>query len=543
MTNQRIPRVLSIAGTDPTGGAGIQADLKSIEAAGGFGMSVVTALVAQNTCGVSSVHVPPLDFLREQLDCVADDVTIDAVKIGMLANAEVAGVILHWLRDFRAHSKAPIVLDPVMVATSGDRLLDADAEAIVSEIATLADVVTPNLEELAVLSGCQTATSFDDAVQQARRWAKKGGATVIVKGGHLTGSRADNAAVTPDGQVTRVPSTRVETTTTHGTGCSLSSALATRLARAELSSQSAAGASNSGPDDAIGEALTWTTEWLHEAIANGHELRVGRGNGPVYHAHRMRRLAQVSVATQPACLRLSSFEIAGATAPAPSPRIPAAGPHTQALWDATGDVWEQIRTQQFIVGLGDGTLTKEYFDFYLQQDSLYLTQYSKALARLSAAAPSPRAQVAWARGAAECIEVEAALHRDWLQNSAEEQKAIRAVEEVPSAITSAYTDFLIAATHVQPYVVGVAAVLPCYWLYAEVGLHLASLNRDGHPYAAWLEAYAGQDFLESTKEAIAETERALAAADDAERHAALRAYLTAAWHEVAFFDQAFRREC
>lgn len=145
-----VPRILSIAGTDPTGGAGIQADLKSIAANGGYGMAVVTALVAQNTHGVRSVHTPPAAFLREQLDAVSDDVVLDAVKIGMLGSAGVAQTVGAWLADVRPPA---VVLDPVMVASSGDRLLSRDAEDALRGLLHGVDLVTPNLPELAALLG------------------------------------------------------------------------------------------------------------------------------------------------------------------------------------------------------------------------------------------------------------------------------------------------------------------------------------------------------------------------------------------------------
>ena len=138
-----LPRVLTIAGTDPTGGAGVQADLKAFMAAGAYGMSVVTALVAQNTQGVRSVHTPPLEFLQAQLDAVLDDVTVDAVKIGMLGNAEITATVDKFLDQLAPST--PVVLDPVMVATSGDRLLDEQAEAAVRQLCRKATVITPNL--------------------------------------------------------------------------------------------------------------------------------------------------------------------------------------------------------------------------------------------------------------------------------------------------------------------------------------------------------------------------------------------------------------
>ena len=261
------PRVLSIAGTDPTGGAGIQADLKSIAAAGGYGMSVITALVAQNTQGVRNIHTPPLDFLRAQLDSVFDDVTVDAVKIGMLGDIDT----IQAVRDYLQSHQVTTVLDPVAVASSGDRLLTADAEDALRDFAAASSVVTPNLPELALLTKTKIASSEQEAVDIARTWAKETDTTVIVKLGHLAGPEAGNIAVAPSGETHKVSSPRVETKNTHGTGCSLSSALATRL----------------GAGDSLEDALDWSTKWLNEAIANADRLLVGKGHGPVDHSVRL----------------------------------------------------------------------------------------------------------------------------------------------------------------------------------------------------------------------------------------------------------------
>lgn len=261
------PRVLSIAGTDPTGGAGAQADLKSIMAAGGYGMSVITALVAQNTQGVREIHTPPLDFLRAQLDSVFDDVTVDAVKIGMLGDTQT----IQTVRDYLQNHQVTTVLDPVAVASSGDRLLTADAEDALRDFAAASSVVTPNLPELALLTKTDIASSEQDAVDIAAKWAQETDTTVIVKLGHLAGPEAGNIAVSPNGQTHKVSSPRVETKNTHGTGCSLSSALATRL----------------GAGDSLEDALEWSTKWLNEAIANADKLLVGQGHGPVDHSVRL----------------------------------------------------------------------------------------------------------------------------------------------------------------------------------------------------------------------------------------------------------------
>lgn len=272
-----LPRVLSIAGTDPSGGAGTAADMKSIIAAGGYGMTVVSCLVAQNTTGVRAIHTPPVDFLAAQLRAVSDDIAVDAVKTGMLGTAAVIATVRDWLD---AHRPPVLVVDPVMVATSGDRLLEPDAEAAMRGFCRRATVVTPNIPELAVLVGADPAPDQDAAVAQAVAWSAETGVCVIVKTGHLDSRLTTNLWVGPDGVVAEAPSTRVETTSTHGTGCSLSSALATRLAAGQTPA----------------EALAWTTEWLHEAIAHGAELQVGHGHGPVDHGHRMRRLAAAGLA-------------------------------------------------------------------------------------------------------------------------------------------------------------------------------------------------------------------------------------------------------
>lgn len=513
------PRVLSIAGTDPTGGAGVQADLKSIAAAGGFGMSVVTSLVAQNTHGVRAIHTPPLEFLREQLESVFSDVSVDAVKLGMLGDAATVELVRDWLDT---HPHGPVVLDPVMIATSGDRLLDASAEAAMRELATSTDVVTPNIPELAVLCDTTPATTMDQAVTQAQGFARDHDTIVIVKGGHLSGRFADNAVVRPDGTVHRVPNLRVDTTNTHGTGCSLSSSLATRIAGGQ----------------SLEAALEWSTRWLNEALRGADGLQVGIGNGPVDHSRMGQRMLAAADTTPWTHLRHSGATGAGPddllpapTTASPAPRIAAAGPYTRALWAASGDVIDQILASDFITGLGSGSLPVQDFAFYIDQDAQYLRQYSRALAALGATAPDPGAQVAWAQSSAECLVVEAELHRSYMGGEA---------GSAASPVTMAYTDFLVARAYSEDYVVGAAAVLPCYWLYAEIGLELAEQNHEGHPYRAWLGTYSGADFIEGTRAAIARVEAAFEAAGPAQRVAAARAFLSASVHEREFFDQATR---
>ena len=543
----RVPRVLSIAGTDPSGGAGIQADLKSITASGGYGMCVTTSLVAQNTCGVREVFTPPLEFLTAQLAAVFDDVTVDAVKIGMLGDAATIRTVRTWLSE---HPVPVVVLDPVMIASSGDRLLQAEAEQALRDLVPLVDVITPNIPELAVLCQKEPAQTFDEAHEQAANLAAATGTTVIVKGGHLCGQDAGNTAVFPDGTCAHVRTPRLDSRNTHGTGCSLSSSLATRLG-VELLQHTEAAEYTAEQSVLTSEdthrALQWSTRWLHESIAAGAGLQVGsgEGHGPVDHAARARRL-EAAASAYPWHHLLATTDSEGNTLDGTSPErllpvspVPAgeavvkpAGPWTAALWAAGGETWHQILDLPFVRALGDGTLDEDLFSFYLDQDALYLRDYSRALATLSARADTAEAQVHWAAGAHEAIAAESQLHEGWLAN--------RARLGGPSPITMGYTNFLRASVAGDDYVVGAAAILPCYWLYEEVGAVLSSQNHADHPYAEWLSMYGGEEFAAEVARSLTEVERAFEAASPAQRVRAARAYLSACVYEREFFDQAHR---
>ncbi|MCH1868861.1 bifunctional hydroxymethylpyrimidine kinase/phosphomethylpyrimidine kinase [Nocardioides sp. CFH 31398] len=486
------PRVLSIAGTDPTGGAGVQADLKSIAANGGYGMSVVTALVAQNTQGVRSVHRPPESFLREQLDAVGDDVEVDAVKVGMLADAGLVRTVHRWLLE---HRPPVVVVDPVMVATSGDRLLDADAvAALVDLVRDVADLVTPNVPELAVLAGSDDATDWDGVLTQARAVAADLGVRVLAKGGHLDdgpdGRTVRNALVGPGGEVEEVVSPRVDTPHTHGTGCSLSSAVATLRA-----------SSGDWPT-----AAREATRWLHESVAAGATLRVGRGRGPVSHFAGLWARGGVVTAQSPT-------EV------------------TDGWWAATADVRAAIDELDLVVALGDGTLDRARFDAYVGQDALYLLDFARALAAASHLAPSPAEQAFWAGAAQDAVATELALHGGFLPPA-------DLFAATPGAALTAYTDHLLAAVGRGSYPVLVAALLPCFWVYTDVGRRLAPRASDDHPYAAWLRTYGDEGFAEVTAEAIRIVGETAAAATAPERERMWQAFAASTRHEHDFFARA-----
>jgi hydroxymethylpyrimidine/phosphomethylpyrimidine kinase len=268
------PRVaLSIAGSDPSGGAGIQADLKTFAALGAYGCAVITSLTAQNTLGVSGVFPIPAGFVRQQLDALFADVAIDAVKIGMLANAAIAQEVAQALD---AHRPPIVVLDPVMVATSGDRLLSEDAEAVVREqLLPRADIITPNLPEAAALLGVAPATTPEQCRQQARALLGAGARRVLLKGGHLSGDSATDYLGFPDGVIVALSAPWVDTRNTHGTGCTLSSALAVRAADSA--------AEHSGRPDWL-DATRAAKAYLTRALHGGESLRIGGGHGPVSHS-------------------------------------------------------------------------------------------------------------------------------------------------------------------------------------------------------------------------------------------------------------------
>ncbi len=263
-----IPNALTIAGSDSGGGAGIQADLKAFSANGVYGASVLTALTAQNTKGVTAIHDIPPDFIMAQLDAVFSDIRIDAVKIGMLSQVPVIETIAAALKKYNAKN---IVFDPVMVATSGDLLLAADAvEAVKSILVPMANVITPNLHEAAKLSNMPYAQNDDAMREQAKVLAATGANSVLIKGGH--GESDECSDLLFDGTNTNwFRSKRVETKNTHGTGCSLSSAIAANLAL--------------GDDLVI--AVQNAKTWLTGAIASSNQLEVGQGSGPVHHFHNI----------------------------------------------------------------------------------------------------------------------------------------------------------------------------------------------------------------------------------------------------------------
>jgi len=260
------PIAVTIAGSDSGGGAGIQADLKTFSALGVYGASVITALTAQNTKGVTGIHDVPADFVAAQIDAVFSDLAVRAVKIGMLSQPAVIEAVGAGLDRWR---QSQVVLDPVMVATSGDRLLNPDAIDVLKRVLIpRVLVITPNLREAAALLDTQLARDEDEMRAQAVRLVERGARAVLIKGGHGDGAESVDILLAP-GSFTRLAATRVATGNTHGTGCTLSSAIAAGLAK--------------GLD--LVAAAREAKAYVSAAIAASQRLQVGRGHGPVHHFH------------------------------------------------------------------------------------------------------------------------------------------------------------------------------------------------------------------------------------------------------------------
>ncbi len=261
-------RALTIAGSDSGGGAGIQADLKTFAANGCYGMSVITALTAQNTRGVSGIHPVPIEFVAQQLDAVLSDIGADAVKIGMLYSPELIETVARKLGEYRVER---IVLDPVMVAQSGDKLVRGEAiEALKERVIPMAELITPNLPEATVLLG-QNIGTWTEMEGAARALARLGCRNVLVKGGHLETADSDDCLyLGPERRIVRLAGERVATRNNHGTGCTLSAAIAARLAQGE----------------ALEPAVRHAKEYVAQAIRAGAVYRLGHGHGPVHHFWR-----------------------------------------------------------------------------------------------------------------------------------------------------------------------------------------------------------------------------------------------------------------
>ena len=270
MQQFKYSKVLTIAGSDSGGGAGIQADIKTISALGCYGSTAITAITVQNTIGVKSIHDVPIEIVRDQILAVMDDIKPDAIKIGMIHTPELASMIYSTLKKY---SEIPIILDPVMVATSGDKLIkDETIELLKTKLFHLANLVTPNLDEAEILTKFKIQTTTD-MIDAAIAILETGCGAVLIKGGHLRGNKLFDVYFDKNNHHI-FESERIETNNVHGTGCSLSSAIASFIA---LGHQ-------------LPGAIQNARNYIHSAIENGKDVKTGEGNGPLNHFFNPQKL-------------------------------------------------------------------------------------------------------------------------------------------------------------------------------------------------------------------------------------------------------------
>ncbi|KAJ8592664.1 thiamine biosynthesis protein [Rhizopogon salebrosus TDB-379] len=550
---QEYPAVLTVAGSDSSGGAGIQADLKTFTVHGCYGASVVTALTAQNTVGVQAVHAVPPDFVKQQMRSVLDDVNVRAIKTGMLFDTENTKAVAQMLKGyFDTKGRIPLICDPVCVSTSGHVLLQPEAvDTVIDELFPLSDLITPNRAEAELLLRQRKLpfqiTSLEDSINAARRLRTLGPEAVLLKGGHFPVSLTDIANLSSedthviqdnlpdenshilrihsrneqenvdsivvdvlcasDGRVTLFTRTRLESTSTHGTGCTLSAALACQLARGTP----------------LTEAVRLAGAYTHTGIETASPI--GSGFGPLNHIHSITpRLIAPRTKTNPY-------------------------PLTSSLIKSTTGIWREYVQHEFVVLLGKGTLPKENFLHFIKQDYLYLKYYARAYALLAAKSHAYPSILAATEVVFSIIR-ESSMHMGYCAEWGITEDELNSTPESPAL--TAYGAFLIDTGMQGDHTRLSVALAACLLGYGEIGLWLKEEARapnswvrwDDNPYLKWMEDYSGDDYQKAVKVGL-ETLESHAAVDTPSpvRFAEWRdAWERCTRLEKGFWDMAMRLE-
>ncbi|KAF9101749.1 hypothetical protein BGX29_005286 [Mortierella sp. GBA35] len=495
-------KALTIAGSDSGGGAGIQADLKTFTSLETFGTSVITSITSQNTLAVDGIHPIPAAFVAQQLEAVLSDIGTNAIKTGMLCNAEIASAVAKTLRKFYPDSKNPVpnlVVDPVMIATSGAALLDSNAiETLIQEILPLCLVLTPNVPEAEfILAKVQKTTgtkidSLDQMKVAAQELARLGPSIILLKGGHLPLYKSTGKAVPQElfdsisnltvemeelelvdliwdsrsGVFTELRKDFLRTSSTHGTGCTLSAAIAANLARG-LEAHA---------------AITKATDYIQSAIRDG--LTVGRGKGCLNHFHHV--------------------------VPRSIEKPTRYNPHplTSHLLQACKDDWEKYTQHAFVQGIADGTLPKESFIHYMKQDYLFLQTYARAHGLGAFKARTMAESKAFAEIVVHIAD-ESKLHIDYCAKwgiSYEEM-----VNTPESMANVAYTRYVLDIGMTGDLLELGLAIAPCLIGYGEIGRRLyndpRTLKDDANPYWEWIKNYEASDYQSAVTRGIVNLER------------------------------------
>ncbi|KAL6859307.1 Phosphomethylpyrimidine kinase domain-containing protein [Trichoderma novae-zelandiae] len=462
-------KVLVIAGSDPSGGAGLEADQKVLAAHGCYAMASTTALTIQNTKGVTGVHVIPSEVVGKQIEACLEDVGADVIKTGMLASAETIQVIAQMVTKYKVPA---LVVDPVMVSTSGAQLLPHEAIAqLTQHLLPHTTVLTPNIPEATLLlsqNGLETGEikSVSDVETMGRKIQELGPKWVLVKGGHMPFRRDLTVAKTkeerevvvdvligPEGRIVRIESPYQESTSTHGTGCSLASAIAARLAQ--------------GAD--VPAAVRGACRYIEAGIKTAP--KIGHGHGPLDHFH-------------------STYTL---------PFSP--GYFVEYLLEhpAVRDVWNDFVYHPFVMALGNGTLPLESFKGYIVQDYLYLVHFSRANA-LAAYKAKTIGDISRSNQIVSHILHEMKLHINYCNSFGISESEIEATEELQAC--TAYTRYVLDVGQSEDWLALQMALAPCLLGYGAVAkmLHAhADTVRDGNTYWAWIENYTADDYVEAVR--------------------------------------------
>ncbi|KAG0644640.1 Phosphomethylpyrimidine kinase-domain-containing protein [Tuber brumale] len=477
-TEITIPRVLTVAGSDSSGGAGIEADLKVITANGCYGMTAITALTAQNTLGIDNIHYIPGPFLRSCLEAVLSDIGADVVKTGMLGSEENVFVVAEILQKYGI---TKTVIDPVMVSTTGSKLLPEGAvNAIREKLFPLALLLTPNIPEaMQFLPGHQPLDSLDRLISAAKLLGGMGPKNILLKGGHLPFHRTEGGYV-PAGKeeeketmidvfwdgndLALIESPYVNTRNTHGTGCSLASAIASNLAR--------------GME--VPEAVRAGCSYVSAGISSASML--GRGHGPINHLH-----SNYIMPFSPFVFFPHSNPIL----------IAHSGRFVDYLLNhpSVKPIWHEYTHHPFTIQLGAGTLRRKSFQHYLIQDYLFLIQFARANS-LAGYKSTSTAAISKTASIVQYVVAETVLHLDYCSRFGLTQAQVEETEE--SLACTAYTRFVLDIGMSQDFFALQVAMAPCLLGYQEIALRLAKDGKkDGNIYWEWVENYSGKGYGEA----------------------------------------------
>ncbi|KAK0623644.1 Phosphomethylpyrimidine kinase-domain-containing protein [Immersiella caudata] len=498
-------RVLVIAGSDSSGGAGLEADQKVIAAHGCYAMTATTALTAQNTTGVFDIHHVPADFLRKQIDACIEDIGVDVVKTGMLASAGTVDAVAAALE---AHKVKTLVLDPVMVATSGSQLLPSEAlDALRTKLLPMATVLTPNLPEARLLladSGhafipVEKVSDLEDIAQLVRNAGPK---WVLVKGGHCPFRRDGVIAKSPEekeivvdvlcgaDEVVRIETPYHESRNTHGTGCSLASAIASNLA--------------TGMD--VVPAVKAACRYVEVGIRTAPGL--GSGSGPLNHFHSVSRL----------------------------PFSPGHFVDYVLEHPDVAPVWHQFVNHPFVLAMGNGTLPLESFKGYLVQDYLYLVQFARANALASYKAKTMHEIVASAEIVSHIFR-EMQLHIRYCQGFGISKEQIEQTEEKEAC--TAYTRYVLDVGQSEDLIGLHIALAPCLLGYGALADQLhkdPKSKREANPYWDWIENYVADDYVTAVKTGRALLERHAGLQGPSRIEELIKIFIHATKMEIAFWE-------